>query len=360
MKSRKIFFTTGPSALYFTVEQHLKTALQNQIPSIPHRSKEFSQIYRQAEEGLRDLVGLPDDYVLFFTSSATEVWERMLQSAVTRESLHLVNGSFSLRFYQIAKKLQYQAIPVEVSSGEVVSIQNLPDDATPELIGVTHSETSAGTQQPVDDLKQLRKKYPQALITVDAVSSFPVVDLPFEAIDSVYFSVQKCFGLPAGLGCWLVNQRFIEKARQIAPTGKTSYHGIDSYLEKHKKFQTPATPNVLSIYLLSRVIGDMLMKGLDRIRMESKYKSAILYHLLESRQSIRPFVSEPAWRSETVIVGDAGAQTGPILEQLASKSLIVGSGYGQFKEQHIRIANFPTHSKEQVEMLVDLLDRLVE
>ena len=292
MNARKIFFTTGPSALYFTFEEHLRTALRKQIPSISHRSKEFSSIYQQTEEQLRALVGLPEDYRLFFTSSATEVWERMLQSTVTNNSLHLVNGAFSRRFYQISQKLGYQADLAEAPAGSVVAIDDIPLDAQPELIGVTHNETSTGAQQPLNDFADLRAKFPNALLTVDAVSSFPVVDLPFDKIDSFYFSVQKCFGLPAGLGGWLVNQRFIERAKQLAPTGRTSYHGVDSYLEKHRKYQTPATPNVLYIYLLGKVIGDMLEKGIDRIRMESKYKSAILYHLLESKQRIQPFVKE--------------------------------------------------------------------
>ena len=359
MNLRKIYFTPGPSALYFTVEEHLRTAMRRQIPSIYHRSKEFSEIYRQTEQRLKELVNMPDDFKLFFTSSATEVWERMLQSAVSGQTLHLVNGAFSQRFFLIAKQLGYQAISVEVPFGEAVSVADLPDQE-PELVGVTHNETSTGVQQPLSDLVAIRNKYPNALITVDAVSSFPVVDLPFDSIDCVYFSVQKCFGLPAGLGGWLVNGRFIERALELAPTGRSSYHGVDSYLKNHQKYQTPSTPNILNIYLLGQVIGDMLEKGLDRIRMESRYKSAVLYHLLESKQSIKPFVTESAWRSETVVVADTAQHTEHIIQALFKKGLVVGNGYGSLKGRQIRIANFPTHSKEQVEMVVDLLDQLVE
>jgi phosphoserine aminotransferase len=360
MSARKIFFTSGPSALYFTVEEHIRTALREQIPSISHRSKAFTLIYQNTEEQLRELVGLPDDYRLFFTSSATEVWERMLQSAVSTNTLHLVNGAFSRRFYQIAQKLGYRAAMIEAPAGSAVSVEDLRTDQTPELIGVTHNETSTGVQQPLEDLEVIREQYPESLLTVDAVSSFPVVNLPFEKIDALYFSVQKCFGLPAGLGGWLVNQRFVDRALQLAPTGKTSYHGIDTYLEHHRKHQTPSTPNVLGIYLLGRVVQDMLEKGLERIRMESKYKSAILYHMLDSKQSISPFVKENHWRSETVVVAETKDQTNDIIERLDQKGLVIGSGYGPYKEKHIRIANFPTHSKEQIEMLVDLLDQLAE
>lgn len=360
MTTRKIYFTPGPSALYFTVEDHIRQALLKQIPSISHRSKEFSQTYRHIDEGLRQLVNLPEDYRIFFTSSATEIWERLLQSCVQKNTLHLVNGAFSQRFFRIAGQLGYEADAKEVTAGEAVNVDQLSSKVEPELIGVTHNETSTGVQQPIDDLKKLRELFPSSLLTVDVVSSFPVVQLPFATIDSAYFSVQKCFGLPAGLGVWLVNERMVERARQLAPTGRTSYHGIDSFLSNYQKFQTPSTPNVLSIYLLGRVIADMIERGLDRIRMETRYKSAVLYHLLESKHQLKPFVTEKPWRSETVIVGDTGAQTQPLIQELYRSGLVVGSGYGEFKSQHIRIANFPTHSKEQIEMLVDKIGELVD
>ena len=45
-----------------------------------------------------------------------------------------------------------------------------------------------------------------------------------------------------------------------------------------------------------------------------------------------------------------------VLSFFQSKGLIVGKGYGDKKEHQIRIANFPAHSKEQVELLCDSLE----
>ena len=359
MPLQKLFFTPGPSGLFYTVNEHIRTALRRQIPSISHRGKEFSKIYQETDQGLRDLLKLPDDYYIFFTGSATEIWERMLQAAVNQETMHLVNGAFSRRFSVIAEQLGYNPMVVEVPEGQVVTMEQLPADGSPELIGVTHNETSTGASQPLEDLDTLRSRFPDTLIAVDVVSSIPLVDLPYDQVDSVYFSVQKCFGLPAGLGVWMVNKRFVEKAQKMAPTGRTSYHGIDSFLSKYRKFQTPETPNVLSIYLLGCVVQDMLEKGLERIRMESKYKSALLYHLLESKPNAQPFVENASWRSETVIVSEAPGISDTVREQLLNKGLVIGDGYGAFKGQHLRIANFPTHSKEQIEMLVDQLEVLL-
>jgi phosphoserine aminotransferase len=45
-----------------------------------------------------------------------------------------------------------------------------------------------------------------------------------------------------------------------------------------------------------------------------------------------------------------------IISHFAQKGVVIGSGYDRYKFKHIRIANFPTHSKEQIELLTDYLN----
>ncbi len=351
--AKKIYFTAGPAELYFTVEGHVRSALKQQIPSISHRSSQFSKLYQETEEHLRSLVDIPDSFHVFFTCSATEIWERTLQSCVQEQSLHLVNGAFSKRFATIGKQLGKNIQMISAEPGSVVHPSEISNTLQPELVAITHNETSMGTQQPLEHLNLLRRQFPEALISVDVVSSFPLVQLPFEIIDMAYFSVQKCFGLPAGLGVWILNKRSIERALSLKEVLPSAHHGIPSFWDKYQKYQTPATPNVLSIYLLNGVLQDMLQKGIGRIRNEGIYKSTILYQMLEEHQLMRPFVETSENRSQTVIVADSGAQSAELIQYLDAKGLVVGTGYGDFKTKQVRIANFPTHSKEQMELLVD-------
>src|SRR3982751_3913612 len=114
----KINFTPGPSQLYFTVESHVRTAFKDGIPSLSHRSKQFEGIYKKVVDGLRQLLGAPDNFYVFFTGSANEIWERVIQNLVEEKSFHLVNGSFSKRFYEIALQLNKKAEKVEVKEGQ--------------------------------------------------------------------------------------------------------------------------------------------------------------------------------------------------------------------------------------------------
>jgi phosphoserine aminotransferase len=355
---RKLYFTPGPSELYFTAEHHLKMAFKNGVPSISHRSSQFQSIFKEAVDNLRELLKLPDSYQIVFTTSATEVWERITENLIDQHSLHIVNGAFSKKFYTAATTLGKQTTLLETPWGDLPDVASIEKDNY-DVIAVTHNETSTGVRFPLGDIKSIRNQYPEALIVVDGVSSLPVVDFDYDDIDSVYVSVQKCFGLPAGLGIWLVNDRCIERASMLSSGHKTwnTYHSLLALTEQAKNYQTPSTPNVLNIYLLSKVVEDMLNRGVKMIRNDTTYKAAIMYNMLDKHDKLKPFVQNSRLRSNTIIVVESDEHTQEIIDYLDTKQMIVGAGYGQKKASQIRIANFPTHSKEQFEMLTDLIER---
>jgi len=352
-------FAPGPSQIYFTVEDHIRTAFRDGIPSMGHRSKEFEAIFKNTSEGLRELLSIPAGFHIFFASSATEIWERVAQNLVQEKSFHLVNGAFSKRFYEITRQLGKSPEKIEVPLGQGFNAKIEVPDHT-ELIGLTHNETSTGVSLSIDFINQFRNANPNALIVVDAVSSLPYPQFDYSKVDSVFFSVQKGFGLPAGLGVWIVNDRCIAKAEKLLSTGHGigTYHSLPFYLQNEKKNQTPETPNVLGIYLLSKVVEDFLRKGVSSLRKETEYKAAILYQALENHSLITPFVKEKSSQSKTVIVADCGEHTARVIAHLENLGIQPGDGYGELKKSQLRFANFPAHSKEQYELLVDSLEKL--
>ena len=354
------FFTPGPSELYFTVEDHIKRALNEQIPSISHRSARFEAIYRETATNLRALLSIPDSFHVLFTGSATEIWERLIENCVAEQSYHYVNGAFSRRFYETAQQLHKKPIMQEAPEGTCAAPQPEALPSSVELVAFTQNETSTGVAQPLADVYAVRQAHPNMLIAVDAVSTLPYPDIDYTQVDSVFFSVQKGFGLPAGLGVWLVNDRCVEKAQQLEQQGHRigTYHTLPSLVEKAQKNQTPETPNVLNIYLLAKVTADMLTKGIARIRRETEYKASLLYQTIEEHPLLSAFVEEPKYRSKTVIVAETRLPAADIISALRKDRVIIGSGYGSFKQKHIRIANFPTHSKEQIEALSDKLNAI--
>lgn len=349
-------FSPGPSQLYFTVPDHIRQALRENIPSISHRSPAFDCVVKESYENLRELLAIPESHHIFFLASANEAFERILQNLVEETSFHFVNGAFSKRFYEFGKMLKKNPVQLAVPDGqgyhEPISI---PDHT--ELIAITHNETSTGVSVPLDFIHSLKDKYPNALIAVDAVSSIPYPQFDYSKIDSMFFSVQKGFGLPAGLGVWIVNDRCMERAARLQSKGIVigSYHSLPSLLQNAKKYQTPETPNMLGIYLLAKVAGDMVRRGIKNIRSETDYKATILYQGVEQHPHLKAFVQEKSFQSKSVIVVESGEYTKSLTQHLIAKGLQPGDGYGAAKATQLRFANFPTHSKEQFELLVDTL-----
>ncbi|MFZ2907297.1 MAG: aminotransferase class V-fold PLP-dependent enzyme [Cyclobacteriaceae bacterium] len=350
----KINFTPGPSQLYFTVEDHARKAFRDGIPSLSHRTKAFETISKEATGGLRELLNLPPNFQILFCASATEIWERIIQNLVESNCYHLVNGAFSKKFYETAVQLRKSATLAEVKAGEGFPELDIP---SAELIALTQNETSTGVCMPINYINSLRAKNQEALIAVDAVSSLPYSDFDYTKVDSVFFSVQKGFGLPAGLGVWMVNDRCIAKAEKLLSKGISlgSYHSIPTLVSMAEKNQTPETPNVLGIYLLNKVVQDMLRRGMQIIRKETEYKAAILYQVLTNHTYLKSFVEQESWRSKTVLVASSGEQTEKITAYLQAKGMQPGDGYGPAKTSQLRFANFPAHSKEQYELLADTL-----
>ena len=357
---RPIFFTPGPSELYFTVPDHLKAATRSGLMSFNHRSSEFTSVVKDTLDHLRIIFNLAEQHRIVFTYSATEIWERLVLNLAASRTAFVVNGSFSRRFSETSDLWGRQTEVLDIEDGLGLEPGIAPFSSEPELIGITLNETSTGVSHPLETLYSLREQYPDSILAVDIVSSAPVHELDFSKIDTAYFSVQKGFGLPAGLGVWIFNEKCLRKAHKMEADGlhTGSYHRLTKLAEQIDQFQTPSTPNMLAIYLLGKVAEDMLSKGMDMIRRESRYKAALLYQIMEDHSYLQPFVTEKKFRSQTTLVGSV-ENSRKWIDELSRHNMIVGQGYGAHRDSHIRIANFPTHSKEQIELLADRIVKIV-
>lgn len=390
---KKLFFTPGPSELFPTVPAHLKNGLKENVYSMSHRGSGFQNMYENTCCLLKKLLNISDDYQIFFLSSATESMERVIENCVEEKSFHFVNGAFSDRFFKTAQELGKKPQKCESKEGCGFGFNKtkIPQDA--ELVCFTHNETSTGVAVDLGDIQTFKRKfnnqsviarsprrpwrsqsekrllrthYPvhprndnwrNALIALDIVSSVPYVDVNYSFFDCVFFSVQKGFGLPAGLGVLIVSPKAMEKSSVLQKKGIPigSYHSFSSLLQYGEKFQTPETPNVLGIYLLGKVAKDMLEIGIQKIRKETEEKAQMMYDFFEKSGKFRPFVRNPKDRSQTVLTIEVRSGSKPIIEKLKKKGIIVGSGYGAFKESHIRIANFPAITRRDVKKLLEVI-----
>ncbi|MGB9696442.1 MAG: aminotransferase class V-fold PLP-dependent enzyme [Ignavibacteria bacterium] len=356
----KIFFTVGPTQIYPEVQEFYREAFEKDIPSIPHRSQAFSEIVRTTIKELQKLLNVPDNFYFFFLSSATECMERTIESLVAFKSTHFVNGYFAKRFNDIAVQLRRKVQTFTIPFGKNFSFSNYTIDPDSEMICLTLNETSTGVAINPDEIVNLKKNNPDKIVAVDAVTAFPYYRLTFNYVDVAFFSVQKGFGMPAGLGVLMVNKNCLTKAHSIIKenvcTG--SFNNFINLAEKAEKYQTSVTPNALAIYVLGRVANMLNNLDPDYITSTTEKKAKLIYDYFDTREDIRPFVEDTNSRSKTTIVLQVSGNIEHILKKLEHNDLIISKGYADFKKQHIRIGNFPMHKIPDVLNLLYLFKKI--
>jgi len=352
----KIYLTPGPTELYPQIDKFVIEAINENLLSANHRSDVYIDIHKKVVQNLKSLMNIPDDFDIFFVSSATECMDILIRSTVRKNSFHFVNGAFAERFYKTSLELNKVADSVTVEYGESFEFTEINNK--PELIAFTQNETSTGVYLDPEFIYQYKKLFPNAVIAVDIVTSAPYVNLDFSKIDAAFFSVQKGFGLPAGLGVLITNKKVLNKSLELKSSGISigSFHNIPDLKKFSDLNQTTETPNVLNIFLLNKVTEDMLRKGIGKIRQETIEKAELIYNFFDNYK-YKPFVKNKKDRSPTIIVIDTRDETEKIKSILKSNGIIVGGGYGKFKNSQIRISNFPGQEKFHYEKLINILSK---
>lgn len=331
-------FYPGPSKVYPSVKDYLVTAYDEGILNIPHRSEGFMQLSRATVELLKKKLNIPQDYYIFFTSSATECWEILIQSLTNVRSFHIFNGSFGEKWFDYAKKLRPQAKAHRFPVQEVLPVAELEDEPGAELICVTQNETSNGTHLNATTILNLSNKYKNQLIAVDATSSMGGTNLKFIKADIWFASVQKCLGLPPGLAVMACSPRTIIRAKSFPE--KTHYNSLVLLYEKMLNYQTSYTPNILAIYLLKQVMEQV--EPIKIIDHHLVHRAQDLYLFFEQFQDFQPLITEPNARSATVLTIEGSEKMIDEVKKRADlHSILLGNGYGPWARNTFRVANFP-------------------
>jgi phosphoserine aminotransferase len=320
--------------------------------SINHRSDTFVKMSERTIGLLKEKLNIPKSYTVFFTTSATECWEIIAQSLITTKSYHLYNGSFGQKWFEYTHRLHTGAEPMSFKVDDKLKPSNLIFSQQEGVICLTQNETSNGTQVTPSIIRAIRKNNPSYLIAVDATSSMAGIQLDFISADIWFASVQKCFGLPAGLGLMICSPRTLDVARTNGE--KNHYNSLTFMMEMMAKWQTPFTPNVLNIYLLMRVLEKS--KPITIVHQQTVRRYEAWVDFLKERKTISHLVKNTAVQSLTVLPVKG---TPDVVQQIkalaAKKGLLLGEGYGELKATTFRIANFPAIRNQEINVLMKFL-----
>ena len=347
-----ISFYPGPSRVHDEIPKYVKDAYKKGILSINHRSDEFMQFSEKTIALLKDKLNIPKDYTILYTGSATECWEIIAQSLIKKRSYHIFNGAFGQKWFDYTKRIASGVRSYPFEREELINPKKLRFGSEGGMICITQNETSNGTQVDNAAIRQIKENNPNHLIAVDATSSMGGIMLDFKSADIWFASVQKCFGLPAGLGLMVCSPNAIAEAKSI---GEADHYNSFMFMnEMMEKFQTPFTPNVLNIYLLMRVMENADPIEEIHARITKRYYD--WKEFFDKRKDLKHLIRNEEAHSFTVIPVTADEKMISKIKLKAKKEgILLGEGYGELKSTTFRIANFPAIKKKEIQKLQDLL-----
>ena len=347
MRAPRIF-TVGPAKVDPKLPLYFAEAMQTGVCAWHHRGEPFKKMLQDTFSLLKARLDVPADYTVVLASSARECWEIIAQSFTKKGSLHLFNGAFGAQWYAAAKGLHQGARELRFA------VQGLPspeacaqtkEAAQTDILCLTQNETAHGTQIPCAMLKTFKAHF-NHLLAVDATSSLGGLLLPIAACDICFASVQKCLGLPAGMALMICSPRAISQAEAIGEYAH--YNSFLRLLSNVRKYETPYTPNILSIYFLYRSLQHRPpMEHIHQI-IENRYQAWCAF--FERSAYFNLFAEEETSRSRTVLSVQT-ARPQAVREALFLKGIWVSKGYGAYEEKMIRLANFPFITQEEMTIL---------
>jgi len=348
-------FYPGPSKVHPKSLDFIQEAYQTGVLSINHRSKTFEDLYQDTEAILKSKWDIPADYAIYFISSATEAWEIVSHSLVLDHSVHFFNGAFGQKWAQYNRFWHPNStnisFPVQQSLSNFLTT-NIVDYAKADTICLVQSETSNGSEQQI--MRSVFHQNPEAILAVDATSSMGGIQLPWLEADVWLASVQKCMGLPAGMGLLICSPKALQRAHQKGKA--TKYNNLLFMEENRQKWQTHITPNVLSIFLLNKL--SHFLPSLKVIEQSTLEKTQVLEGFFGQidQKTCDFLIKNPSLRLPTVLALQADPKWITGLHTKAEKEgIILGKGYGNMKDDSFRIANFPSHTLDDMHQLIQFI-----
>jgi len=333
-------------------------------PMIGHRTKDASTLQERISSKMQQVMGTKNTIVLS-TSSGSGLMEGAVRCFTKERAAIFSIGAFGDRWHKMCTANGIEADLFKSELGQITTPEMIDEALSTgkyDLITITQNETSTGVANPMKDLSEVYKKYPDVIVCVDTVSSMagdliPVDDL---GIDVCITSTQKCLGLPPGMAIASVSDRAIEKAKTKENRGLYfDYVELVKFV-KEKPFQYPSTPSLSHMFALDFQLDRILEEGI-----ENRYNRH-----LEMAKIVRQWAadncelySDPDHLSVTVtcITNTTGLPFADINKAMCERGYRLSNGYGPLKDKTFRIAHMADNTKEEVEkMLADLTDVIAQ
>ena len=272
-------FSAGPAMMPESVLEEIRDEMMNYrgsgmcVMEMSHRSAVFQQIVDEAEQDLRQLMGIPDNYkVLFIQGGATLQFSMIPMNLMKNgKALYIETGAWSKKAIAEAKKVGQ----VTVVSSKDINYTNIPDcsdlpiDADTDYVYICENETIHGvTWQKLPDTKG-------KVLVSDQSSMFLSKPCNVSDYGLIYAGVQKNVG-PAGMVVVIIREDLIRDDLGDLPV----YLQYKTHADSGSMYNTP---NCWDIYCCGKVFKYLLgIGGLGEMEKRNIAKAKVMYDFLDS------------------------------------------------------------------------------
>ena len=359
MKYDRVYnFSAGPAMMPEPVLEEIRDEMMNYqgsgmcVMEMSHRSKVFAKIAEEAEQDLRDLMGIPDNYqVLFLQGGATLQFAAIPWNLMKNgKAVYVETGNWSKKAIAEAKK--YGEVIIGASSADKnfsyvpdVSDMDIPEDT--DYVYICENETIHGLTFPV-----LPNTKGHVLVS-DQSSMFLSKPCNVSDYGLIYGGVQKNIG-PAGMAIVIIREDLI---REDLDPKMPIYMRYDIQAKNGSLYNTP---NCWDIYCCGKVFKYLKsIGGLEEMAKRNEDKAKVLYDFLDQSKMFKGSV-EPGSRSlmnVPFVTGDPDLDAEVIAATKAA-------GYDNLKGHKsvggLRASIYNAMPKEGVVALVDFLKKFEE
>jgi aspartate aminotransferase-like enzyme len=353
----------NPPRLFIPGPVHVLPEVLQQLSryTLGHRGKEYAQLHKETIDMLKKIL-FTQQHVFISTSSASGIWEGSIRNCVDHNETVLCTmcGAFSDKWADVARSCGRNAEELKVDWGKATTPQMIDkklSEGKYAAITLMYNETSTGLTNPVYEIADMmKKKYPDVLVFVDAVSAMVGLPMHFDQLgwDVAFASVQKAFAIPPGLAVFAVSKRAMEKSKKV--TGRGYYFDFQAFAKSAEKDQTPTTPAIPHIMALNFQCHKLVKEGMENVWKRHKAMGDFVRSW--AKQKFDLFCEEKyASDTLTTIKNTRGLVVGDIIKAVQAKhNTVFGNGYGKLKEQTFRIAHMGDITLKDLKELTGWID----
>ena len=334
---------------------------------IGHRSQAFKDLYASLQPKLQSLF-FTKQLVYLSTSSAWGVMEGAIRNLAAKKVLCCMCGAFSDKWLDVSKRCGKDAEGLQVPWGSAI-LPELVDAklATGQFDALTliHNETSTGVMSPLYQVAELKKKYPDVMFIIDAVSSLTGIKLEFDAlgIDVLLAGTQKALALPPGTAVFACSAAALAKAATMKDRGY--YFDFFEFHKNAEQNMTPSTPSIGHVFALASKLEDIFAEGLEQ-RYARHLKLARMTRDWAAGHGFTLF-PEPGYESVTLTCVNNGAKPGgrvidvPKFQKLVrEQGFLIDGGYGKIKGTTFRVSNMGDETEATMGQLYAAMDKAIK